>query len=100
MPVSYTFLHRQTIFNAGQVSIQIDEEKIGSSAFNQRRFRAFPKKLERALSEGHNFAFAILALFVVGLDLLVRDRLDHLNNILGFGHKIDQLGVIGFYQLQ
>jgi hypothetical protein len=62
--------------------------------------RALAQKLKTSAGECHNFALTILVVFVVRLDVAVRDLGDHLDDLVRFADELDQSVVFGLEELE
>jgi hypothetical protein len=58
------------------------------------------KKLKRSLSKLDDLSFTIFFSLIVGLDLLIGNRLDHLNDLFRFSDQADELLVFRLQELE
>jgi hypothetical protein len=59
-----------------------------------RRF-ILPQELQRSLGQLHNFSFTIFFTLIVGLDLGIGDRFDHLYDFLRLSNQANEFLILG-----
>lgn len=73
--------------------------RFGVLAFD-KGLRALAQKLQASAGKSDNFALAIFIVFVVRLDVAVRNLGDHLNDLVRLANAFDQSFVLGLKKLQ
>lgn len=61
---------------------------------------AVTKKFEASSCQRNYLALTIFLIFLVRLDVLVGDRLDHMHDVIGLGNIADQSLIFGLQQLK
>lgn len=92
------------VLNQGKSSrgnaLEENEGKKKRLALDQSLFWSLPKDFERSSCQRNNLAFSFLCLLVVGFDVLVRNALDELHNIVGLGNELNKTCITRLQELQ